>query len=930
MTSQSERLLQLDEEWQDPLLDISLPYKSTSTKIVGYYTLDDDLKNLISLFSVSENSETYIRIGESSLESNLRILKTALLIQPDIIYLGKNTNGIKQTTKILQGSSTPVSDLEFSRAESDAGELFTYPNATTYHHETPVLSTIKDGNFQEIGTNYGSNHDNGGSLCGSYSVICTSKSMLPNSSYNYTGPSLAFNNINSQQIDLNNAALLMEFFRELEAAKLFDNLGMFSGLLTAHSIHLKIIQEIVEDMLSLEELRLRLCSQLASLLNPIILSRLQSYSESLNCTAFTMPEILKTSNCKNERNDNDDIPTFPNPKIYKWPSTSLNYEEYRMLMKQLPFLCFSEVYDLSTCINVFNQINDLKLLEYPSMTCKETCSTRVIHLNSLYKSTTPDQPMFAVDYFGNDSFNFSHSSVCPDIAQDSKDIERDVLYINGRLYNGATSGYGKILEDVSNLIDLYWTNIQCNSAINEGTGIFNDKLMKKDIENCNGMELPNKQNISSNNIDIGIGTDDTDQPTLKCESIVIAIILLHIISRTYSGGTCFDKVSSVYNNTDCIMISPDSKRARPLEIVILPNIALLFSSLRFRLYEQMEQNMAIGVLPSYLVDTHVVSRLIPSNSLIKNLPTYAFHILSRTPVSKIPPSILEYLIRCGNKFISKATLYKELATSRICNSCIQEQCINNPVGNEEQSIQINRDVNRGSSEINKSAEQLHTDRIIEVTTDDIAIMTPGEAVLFQMLTKSQDKEDDLDTTKFIDRSNLVDSSLVNTLDSKIKRAINTKYSKYGISNPEDGNVVLYTTDNVSADLHYSDNECSEEHKFNLLDAPEKELHSGNCTLDCTGNNYNISPDLLAEGDISNSQIARLYFGKSIEPLEPSSLQLNVYVVSSENSSQLANDLRNLPKDSIGAIDQEIQQQALILQSHRSVSQFGIFSSIVNT
>lgn len=957
-----------EEDWQDPLLDVSIPYNSLAPYALTCYQLDEDLRDLISFFSTLSKEDLAHHINETSFESSLRLLKNVLLGQPSK-FVNSNERSLayespESAESLKRDTGCANTDILAKLHKNDSigtdTSVLDSPNCTVgVANESAIRADLAVG---ELNTNASQVHE------GAIQASNSAYGNVSNSGENQFG---------------DQSKMLMAFFKELEAAKLFENLESFSGILTVHSIHLRILQDVVSDIFRVEELRLRLCSQLAALLNPIILSRLESYNNSLFFTAFTVPSSDNSSlNLRDSHN------SLPNPIIYKWPSNSVCIEDYKLYMSRLPLLCFSETFELGSCIHQLQIANNRKTIEsngeltidfsdmYP-----DECSVRVRSLDSIYDHgnvSQMDHPLFQVDYCSNS--NFVHHPLCTDIAQNSKDIERDIIYVNGKEYNGASDGYERIVFIVANLIENYWL---------KSSKEFED--VNKNIEtkestaesNCKTIELCNNSIFNSVNNEL-----NESQEERNTESVIIAVILLHILSRTFSGGACFDKVSLVYNKPDCIVISPNNKKARPLEMLILPNVALMLSTLRFGIYEVME-NLTINTKPCFLIDTHVVSKLVPDSRLIESLPCYSFHILSRTQVNKIPISIYQHLIKSANLFFTKNIIFTRIKTTKK----IEEDGQSEHPEIEDENIQLN--VENSSNDLEGQCEKcntnqnkcresdqntpdificnskcLDTDKIIEVTGDDLTIITPGEAVLFRMFTNIQDKEvtnnsienislvnseaytnketlDDKDQYNCDSNSNesikeeLKDGE-TNVLNSESKSQLGIRMQDNSSITDSDGSAQIQTSSNLQPQ-EQEENTCSDQNTYtipqesNLGEAQvsnsiRNSPYSGCISNESRDNNSKhncISSGPESNGQQSNKNIPKLYFCHNFDLPDLCSLTSNIYIASSENSSNLANDLCNLPADSIGAIDQENQQLALFLQSKRVISQFGIFN-IINT
>ena len=70
------------EDWQDPILDVSVPYKSLMSSAISSFQLDEDLQDLVSFFSTLSDEGLYKYMNSTSFQSSLRLLKNILLSQP--------------------------------------------------------------------------------------------------------------------------------------------------------------------------------------------------------------------------------------------------------------------------------------------------------------------------------------------------------------------------------------------------------------------------------------------------------------------------------------------------------------------------------------------------------------------------------------------------------------------------------------------------------------------------------------------------------------------------------------------------------------------------------------------------------------------------------------------------------------------------------
>lgn len=982
-----------EEDWQDPLLDVSIPYNSLAPYALTCCQLDEDLQDLISFFSTLSKEDLAHHINETSFESSLRVLKNVLLVRPSkLISSSGRELGHEQPPEKTEGlQKAPSAVNTESQLKLQKSKL-----AGT---DSCLLDSL-GGDAKAVNEGaVGSDITGGGPA--------TATSQAPEGAAQVVNSTGKADSKGEGGQPSDSSKMLLTFFKELEAAKLFENLESFSGILAAHSIHLRILQDVVSDIFRVEELRLRLCSQLAALLNPIILSRLESYKNSLFFTAFTVPPSDDPS-----LNSKESLNSLPNPMIYKWPSNSTCIEDYKLHMSRLPLLCFSEVFKLGSCISKSLRTENIQKTSLEpgveqtidfSDVYNDECSVRIKSIESIYDHESGpqmDHPLFNLDYGSDTGLNAGssnhhpvnhhhhhHHPLCIDIAQDSKDIERDIIYVNGKEYSGANGGYERIVFIIAGLVESYWLKLSKFCAGSEVSSADKEEVAKnasKTVEIYSGGFMCNSASCDSNE-----SYEDRDT-----DSVIIATILVHILSRTFSGGACFDKVSLVYNKPDCIVISPNSKRARPLEMLILPNIALMLSTLRFRLYEVME-SLTVNTQPRFLVDTHVVSRLVPDSAFMESLPYHSFHILSRTPVGKIPPSIYQHLIKSSNAFLANNVLYTRIKVSKRVEAGAQLGEPRERTGDEKLQSGVDESFENAKEELYKECSSLQnelretdrntqetilsnnkcldTDKIIEVTGDDLTIITPGEAALFRMFTNIQDKDAVQNSIENFDLSNSEMSTIKEAADGMDRCESNSNSNASAREEEETGEFdtefptseprlqprssgvqipsgLVAESDAWSARVQVTDRF---QHEDREGDSPRMDNHlcgvpqGGGCVEyslnselasserrkeNSEDKNSNSSSSFYLEfaDQQPNKEIPRLYFlHDEINFPDTCYITSNIYIASSENLSDLANDLCNLPADSIGAIDQENQQLVLFLQSRRVISQFGIFN-IINT
>eukprot|EP01066_Platyproteum_vivax_P005945 Platyproteum_vivax@DN1817_c0_g1_i1.p1 len=134
-------------------------------------------------------------------------------------------------------------------------------------------------------------------------------------------------------------------------------------------------------------------------------------------------------------------------------------------------------------------------------------------------------------------------------SQNEKDFQRDELiiyaasqgggytvdkdytgYVSEKLYSGSLYEYNKIVDIISTQLRQYTST----------------------------------QNIHE--------ADTTN--TLLEDHKVMAHFLMHVLGRTHSGGLSFEKVMEVYSQPSVALCCPESSKASPLELVILPNVCL--------------------------------------------------------------------------------------------------------------------------------------------------------------------------------------------------------------------------------------------------------------------------------------------------------------------------------------------------------------------
>lgn len=97
-----------------------------------------------------------------------------------------------------------------------------------------------------------------------------------------------------------------------------------------------------------------------------------------------------------------------------------------------------------------------------------------------------------------------------------------------------------------------------------------------------------------------------------CVAELRALILLHIVNRTLAGGQCFDQVMSVFSNEKCAFIVPNSRGARPLEMLIghknvdAVTATVLESHTTFKLHPVPCKTDAQDVQQSHIANVHAL------------------------------------------------------------------------------------------------------------------------------------------------------------------------------------------------------------------------------------------------------------------------------------------------------------------------------------
>ncbi|XP_053990333.1 uncharacterized protein LOC128882660 [Hylaeus volcanicus] len=197
-----------------------------------------------------------------------------------------------------------------------------------------------------------------------------------------------------------------------------------------------------------------------------------------------------------------------------------------------------------------------------------------------------------------DSLKLSDPCCLPDFKQDSKDLLRDTIRVNGCLVPG-TYGYKNVYEMLTKLLlpDKYQKTY--DNFILHGT-----------------VQEPCDRDILSN-------SNDTSLENFLCEMFhraeFSALILLHLLNRTLAGGHSFEKVLSTFKNDSYSFVVPNSSDARPLKLVIGQQsdvtAAILASQTSFRVYsvtsnDQDDVSSCLAEVQAYFVTDLNVSQLL--------------------------------------------------------------------------------------------------------------------------------------------------------------------------------------------------------------------------------------------------------------------------------------------------------------------------------
>lgn len=259
--------------------------------------------------------------------------------------------------------------------------------------------------------------------------------------------------------------------------------------------------------------------------------------------------------------------------------------------------------------------------------------------SSLSLESFPSYALTADDYrqallklptlrFSNELSIFD-ASVIPDLKQDSKDLTRDILQINGKRISG-TEGYQALYQTVAtHLLPEHLRQRYTDCIENEKTR----KLQ----------QLGNTKSKTSTSLIVDV--DDAMQQTF-CVAEVRALVLLHILNRTFAGGHAFERVLSVFANEKHALIVPNSRGARPLDLIIgydhADNVlaAILGSHTTFRVYPVTAGSHHPDDAAPYLTNVHAY--FVADINLTQQLPFHVVRLLCTriisSQMSNVPPN----------------------------------------------------------------------------------------------------------------------------------------------------------------------------------------------------------------------------------------------------------------------------------------------------
>jgi len=162
-----------------------------------------------------------------------------------------------------------------------------------------------------------------------------------------------------------------------------------------------------------------------------------------------------------------------------------------------------------------------------------------------------------------------------DVKQDTKDIGRDIVVVNGHKIVGSIGGY--------------------DAAVAALTGALQEATTEELLHSA---EQPSRRHADSwSNEELGRASQ----------------LILAALNRTSSGFMAFEEVLRIFDCPDAVVVSPESAAAKPLEAVVLGDVVLGRAHTRYAVYRA----DAGGPGPLAAVDAFFVFRL--STSLLHKL-----------------------------------------------------------------------------------------------------------------------------------------------------------------------------------------------------------------------------------------------------------------------------------------------------------------------
>uniref|UniRef100_A0A0G4GDS1 Uncharacterized protein n=1 Tax=Chromera velia CCMP2878 TaxID=1169474 RepID=A0A0G4GDS1_9ALVE len=174
-------------------------------------------------------------------------------------------------------------------------------------------------------------------------------------------------------------------------------------------------------------------------------------------------------------------------------------------------------------------------------------------------------------------FPWTDPSLRPHRYQDVKDLKRDTVVVNGKLFQGSIVEYDEIVKEISELI-------------------------------ARGVEGGGTEDFPSSSPDKIKAKDKGGNESLIEHADGISRVLLHLCNRTFSGGNLFETFLEVVGNDSFGLVVPLSNLSRPLEICVVGDAASLQGHIRYQVMES-ESLEVLGLFDAFFSSLLCLSAL---------------------------------------------------------------------------------------------------------------------------------------------------------------------------------------------------------------------------------------------------------------------------------------------------------------------------------